>query len=327
MSGESKRLRVGYALEPKKIKTFITLSLLTHTHSQGIDLIQIDPTKPLTQPQPPYDVIIHKLHSTEWNQQLLNFSSQNPKTLVIDSPLAIQRLHDRVSMLDVVAELNLSPSVTTPKQVFVYDSKSLFDSVSNDLKFKFPIIAKPLVADGTANSHNMALVFNKNGVKSLEPPIVLQEFVNHGGVIFKVYVVGNYVQCVKRSSLPDICEEDMERLGDVMPFSQISNLNSSGYKVGVGDDVEMPSLSFVDQVAKALGKGLKLNLFNFDMIRDANGGDCARYYVIDINYFPGYAKMPSYESVLADFFKDIVKQNSVAVLPNGQGSNNREVPS
>ncbi|KAG5562281.1 hypothetical protein RHGRI_005119 [Rhododendron griersonianum] len=39
------------------------------------------------------------------------------------------------------------------------------------------------------------------GLSKLKPPIVLQEFVNHGGVIFKVYVVGNYVKCVKRNSL------------------------------------------------------------------------------------------------------------------------------
>ncbi|XP_074359739.1 inositol-tetrakisphosphate 1-kinase 2-like [Apium graveolens] len=323
MSLEAKRLRIGYALEPKKIKTFITPSLLNHTHSHGIDLIQIDPNKPLTQPQPPFDAIIHKLHSHEWNQQLLNFSAQNPHTLVIDSPLAIQRLQDRVSMLDVVAELNLSPTVTVPKQVFVYDSKALFDV--KDLSF--PVIAKPLVADGSANSHDMALVFNENGLKNIETPVVLQEFVNHGGVIFKVYVVGNYVKCVKRSSLPDILEEEMGKLGDVMPFSQISNLNSSGYKAGMGEDVEMPPLSFVDQVAKALGKALKLNLFNFDMIRDASGGDCARYYVIDINYFPGYAKMPSYEPVLANFFKDTVKQNSVSVTAKGEESDNHEVPS
>lgn len=325
MSGEAKRVRIGYALEPKKIKTFITPSLLNHTQTRGIDLIQIDPTKPLTQPQPPFDAIIHKLHSHEFNQQLLDFSSQNPNTIIIDSPLAIQRLQDRVSMLDVVAELNLSPTVTTPKQVFVYDFKSLVDIGLKDLNF--PVIAKPLVADGTANSHNMALVFNENGLKNLEPPLVLQDFVNHGGVIFKVYVVGNYVQCVKRNSLPDISEEEMEKLGDVMPFSQISNLHSSGYKAGVGDDVEMPPLSFVDQVAKELGKALKLNLFNFDMIRDAKAGDCARYYVIDINYFPGYAKMPSYESVLADFFKDVVKQNSGSVPAKGQASDKHEVSS
>lgn len=53
-----------------------------------------------------------------------------------------------------------------------------------------------------------------------------------------------------------------------------------------------------------------LNLFNFDVIRDAK--DANRYLIIDINYFPGYAKMPSYEPVLTEFFWDMVtKKNHV----------------
>ena len=35
----------------------------------------------------------------------------------------------------------------------------------------------------------------------------MQEFVNHGGVVFKVYVVGEHVKCMKRRSLKDKCEE------------------------------------------------------------------------------------------------------------------------
>lgn len=50
-----------------------------------------------------------------------------------------------------------------------------------------------------------------------------------------------------------------------------------------------------------------LRLFNFDLIRDGRDGN-GRYLVIDINYFPGYAKMPSYESVMVDFFRDVVDE-------------------
>lgn len=128
-------------------------------------------------------------------------------------------------MLDVVAQLNLSPTsvVTIPKQVFIHDSASLFDS-SND--FNFPLIAKPLVADGTADSHNMALVFNKNGLKNLHPPLVLQDFVNHGGVIFKVYVVGNYVQCVKRSSLSDITDKDRSYITEIDYYIMLKGVST-----------------------------------------------------------------------------------------------------
>ncbi len=41
-------------------------------------------------------------------------------------------------------------------------------------------VAKPLVADGTAKSHALSLAYDKYCLTELEPPLVLQEFVNHG---------------------------------------------------------------------------------------------------------------------------------------------------
>lgn len=123
-------------------------------------------------------------------------------------------------------------------------------------ELKFPVIAKPLLANASADSHKMSLVLNNNGLKELEPPFILQEFENHGGVIFKVYVAGKYVKCVKRNSLPDISEEKLGKLGDSMPFLQISNL-SNGEDKGDIEDAEMPALSFVDEVAQGLRQALR----------------------------------------------------------------------
>jgi inositol-1,3,4-trisphosphate 5/6-kinase/inositol-tetrakisphosphate 1-kinase len=36
------------------------------------------------------------------------------------------------------------------------------------------------VADGSAKSHAMSLAYDRFGLSSLDPPLVLQEFVNHG---------------------------------------------------------------------------------------------------------------------------------------------------
>jgi len=68
----------------------------------------------------------------------------------------------------------------------------------------------------------------------------------------------------------------------------------------------MPPISFVTDIARGLRRAMGLNLFNFDVIRDAKVGN--HYVVVDINYFPGYAKMPSYESFLTYFFCDIVRK-------------------
>jgi len=41
-------------------------------------------------------------------------------------------------------------------------------------------VAKPLVVDGTAKSHELFLAYDEFSLSELEPPLVLQEFVNHG---------------------------------------------------------------------------------------------------------------------------------------------------
>lgn len=41
-------------------------------------------------------------------------------------------------------------------------------------------VAKPLVADGSEKSHQLSLAYDKYSLQKLEPPLVLQEFVNHG---------------------------------------------------------------------------------------------------------------------------------------------------
>ncbi|GLT95058.1 hypothetical protein SLE2022_127630 [Rubroshorea leprosula] len=310
--------RTGYALTPKKEQSFIQPSLLRHASERGVFLTRIDLDKPLIE-QGPFDCIIHKLYRPDWKLQLQQFSSRNPHVPIIDSPDSIELLHSRISMLEVVNKLKSTKSgflesFGVPNQHVVLDDGDLDRLTEGDaveeLNLKFPVIAKPLVADGTEISHKMFLIFDRGGLSGLITPVVLQEFVNHGGVIFKVYVVGGYAKCVKRRSLPDISEEKMT---GSLPFSQISNLAMEKDE-GSGDSVnyegaEMPPENLVMELAKGLREVTRLNLFNFDLIRDSRDKD--RYLVIDINYFPGYAKMPGFESVLTDFFLDVAQKKSV----------------
>lgn len=314
-NGHRRRYRIGYALAPKKQQSFVRDSLLSLARDRSIYLIKIDTVKLLIE-QGPFDCVLHKFYGDDWRRQLADYKAKNPNVVIVDAPEAIERLHNRISMLQVVSELKIvrngGETFGIPKQIVIYDAETLRDTRSWE-RLKFPVIAKPLVADGSAKSHKMSLVYNHGGLSSLKPPIVLQEFVNHGEVIFKVYVVGQYVKCVKRKSLPDVSEEKLESLGGVLTFSQVSNLASNEkadekyYKMMQLDDCEMPPLQFITDIARGLRQALKLNLFNFDVIRDTSLGN--RYLVIDINYFPGYAKMPSYESVLTDFLWDLLDKN------------------
>ncbi|KAK1574823.1 hypothetical protein Q3G72_000235 [Acer saccharum] len=274
------RFGIGYALLPKKQKSFIQESLVSLAKSRGIDLIKIDTDRPLAD-QGPFDCVLHKLYGEDWKKQLQDFQLHNPNAVVLDSPDAIERLHNRISMLQVVSELKTENQTDTfgiPKQIVIYDQETLLDRSASE-SLKFPVIAKPLVADGSAKSHKMALVFNHDGLNKLKPPIVLQEFINHGGVIFKVYVVGEYVKCVKRKSLPDYSEEKLKGLEGSLSFSQVSNLatnekiDDNYYEMMQLEDTQLPPQNFITELARGLRKAIKLNLFNFDVIRDTRIGN------------------------------------------------------
>lgn len=125
----TKRFRIGYALAQKKQESFIQPSLVNLASERGIDLVRIDTEKPLAD-QGPFDCVLHKISGEDWKNQLKEYAAANPNTLVIDSPDAIERLHNRISMLDVVGELDfetVTESFGIPKQVVIYDSDTLMN--------------------------------------------------------------------------------------------------------------------------------------------------------------------------------------------------------
>ncbi|CAI9266276.1 unnamed protein product [Lactuca saligna] len=268
---------VGYALPARKIKAFMVPSFIDIARERGIDFIPIDVSKPLTD-QAPFDCILHKVYGNEWNLNLQNFSVSNPNATIIDPLSAIQRLHNRISMLEPVSQLNI-PQLKIPNQILVRDAESL-KNVETTSGLNFPVIAKSLLADGTTKAHDMSLVFNHDGLMKeikLEPPMVLQQFVNHGGTIFKVYVADDYVKCVKRSSLPDLSKDTIDKIasdsGGAISFSRISGavIADGRSDNNSGEELKMPATEFLVEVAKGLRKALGLHLFNFDMIRDGEG--------------------------------------------------------
>ncbi|ONK58956.1 uncharacterized protein A4U43_C08F1460 [Asparagus officinalis] len=327
-STEETRFTIGCALSSKKQNTVINPSLLSLASSRGLNLIPIDPSIPISSQSRHLDVIVHKLYDDAWVSNLDEFASENPSVLVIDPPGLIKRVQDRISMARFVAELKVpsNPEVNSdrrlqnqhpctfgiPEQIIVHDTATLNDPAIL-AGLRFPVIAKPLAADGSSKSHKMALVFNHKGLLKQNPPLVFQEFVNHGGVVFKVYVAGDYTKCVKRKSIPDLSGERLATFeqGGFVSFSQISNMTVAENEVDV---MKMPPENFVTEIARGLRTAMGLNLFNFDMIRDERIGN--HYLIIDINYFPGYEKLPGYETMLTDFLWSLVHKEQ----EDGSGS-------
>ncbi|OIV96629.1 hypothetical protein TanjilG_28486 [Lupinus angustifolius] len=293
---------VGYALTSKKIKSFLQPKLQGLARNKGILFVAIDHNKPLSD-QGPFDIVLHKLTGREWRQVLEDYRQSHPEVTVLDPPDAIQHLRSRQYMLQAVADMNLSDSygkVGVPRQLVIKRNASAIPELVNKAGLTLPLVAKPLVADGSAKSHELSLAYEQYSLHKLEPPLVLQEFVNHGGVLFKVYIVGDAIKVVRRFSLPDVSKWELSKDAGLYHFPRVSCAAASADDADLDPDVaELPPRPLLEKLAKELRWRLGLRLFNMDIIREYGTRD--NFYVIDINYFPGYGKMPEYEHIFTDF--------------------------
>ncbi|XP_074379662.1 inositol-tetrakisphosphate 1-kinase 4-like isoform X2 [Apium graveolens] len=238
---------------------------------------------------------------------LKDYRQMHPEVTVLDPPDAIQHVYNRQSMLQDVANLDLSDTYGTvgvPRQLVIKkDPSSIPDAVSK-AGLKLPLVAKPLVA----KSHELSLAYDCYSLEMLEPPLVLQEFVNHGGVLFKVYVVGDAIKVVRRFSLPDVSKRELSKSAGVYRFPRVSCAAASADDADLEPCVaELPPRPLLEKLSRELRRRLGLHLFNMDIIREH--GTLDRYYVIDINYFPGYGKMPGYEQIFTNFLLSLVQSN------------------
>ncbi|KAI4366509.1 hypothetical protein MLD38_022380 [Melastoma candidum] len=304
---QSRFVVVGYALTTKKVESFLQPKLQSLARNKGIMFVPIDQDKPLSD-QGPFDVVLHKLSGKEWRQILEDYRQAHPEVTVLDPPDAIQHLRDRQYMLQEVAEMNFSDpdgNVGVPKQLVIKkDASSIPDAVDRS-GLRLPIVAKPLLADGSAKSHKLSLAYDEPALEKLEPPLVLQEFVNHGGVLFKVYVVGDTIKVVRRFSLPDVSKRELSKNAGVFHFPRVSCAAASADDADLDPSIaEHPPRTLLERFARELRQRLGLRLFNLDIIREHGTRD--RFYVIDINYFPGYGKMPGYEHIFTDFILSLM---------------------
>lgn len=75
----------------------------------------------------------------------------------------------------------------------------------------------------------MAIVFNQEGLSAIQPPCVVQNFINHNAVLYKVFVVGESYTVVQRPSLKNFsagtsgnCSSGSQGLGPTLGHSWAS---------------------------------------------------------------------------------------------------------
>ncbi|XVE49376.1 hypothetical protein DITRI_Ditri01bG0078400 [Diplodiscus trichospermus] len=254
MEEEEQKLVVGYALTLKKKKSLLKPKF-ERLARKGILFVAIDLNRPLSD-LGPFDIILHKLSGKEWCEIIEDYRQTHPEVTVLDPPDAIQHLHNRQSMLQDVVDLNLSDfhgKVGVPRQmVITKDPLSIPDEVTKS-GLKLPLVAKPLVVDGSTKSHELFLAYDQFSLPKLEPPLVLQEFVNHGGVLSKIYIVGDAIKVVRRLSLPNVSKRGAVKDAGIFPFPRVSSAAASAEDADLNPGfAELPPRPLLERLAKEL---------------------------------------------------------------------------
>ncbi|PON55169.1 Inositol-tetrakisphosphate 1-kinase [Parasponia andersonii] len=305
---QPQKLVVGYALTSKKKKSFLQPKLLGLARSKGVFFVAIDLNRPLSD-QGPFDILLHKLSGNEWCDLIEDYKQKHSEVIVLDPPKAIRHLHNRQTMLQDVADIDLSEyhgKVGIPRQLVITKDPLSIPYEVTKAGLSLPLVAKPLLVDGTAKSHELFLAYDQFSLSELEPPLVLQEFVNHGGVLFKIYVVGESIKVVRRFSLPDVTKRELAEVAGLFRFPRVSCAAATADDADLEPSIaELPPRPLLERLGKELRRRLGLELFNIDMIRQLGTKDV--FFVIDINYFPGYGKMPDYEHIFTDFLLSLVQ--------------------
>ncbi|MBN3312652.1 ITPK1 kinase, partial [Atractosteus spatula] len=293
--------RVGYWLSEKKIKKLNFQAFAEMCRKRGIEVVQLDLTKPLEE-QGPLDVIIHKLtdlileadqndtQSLLLVQRVQDYIEAHPETIVLDPLPAIRTLLDRCKSYELIHKIEdcMQDHRICSPPFLVLNSDCGTDTLKQIKKhgLTFPFICKTRVAHGT-NSHEMAIIFSEENLKDIKPPCVIQSFINHNAVLYKVFVVGESYTVVERPSLKNFPAGPADRKAIFFNSHNVSKPESSSdltSRENVEGVFQPPSDDVIRKLSSLLRQELGVSLFGIDVIINNQTGQHA---VIDINAFPG----------------------------------------
>lgn len=218
-----------------------------------------------------------------------DYLSKNPSIIVIDPLPSVYQLLDRYKCYTIIQKLNPQKfNVFTPNfcEITEHDPDKIKVQLEN-ANVSYPFICKPIVGHGTL-AHDMLIVFNEKNLKDCKPPSVAQSFINHNGVLYKIFIVGDEIHVCERPSLKNFQANDEQDtiFFDSTLISKVGGRNSLTVLDAEDQEKEkvVPDLEVLKQVAQDLRTAFDLDLFGVDIVIENTTG---KYAVIDVNSFPG----------------------------------------
>lgn len=280
-------------------------------------------------------------------QALQDYYQRNTHCCLVDNPKNVQTVMSRSAIGNVlqrclknVKTISGVP-VRSPKFVVVPDGEGPEQRVQDlkhalqdkEVDLSTPLIVKPLIAAGTKQSHFMLIALKEAAFVRIPPKSIVQEFINHGATLYKVYVLGDFVSVYERHSLPDLPEDlsnatvDLVEFDSQRPYPKLKDFGldaattiaSSGGKNSVR--TTPVTVEEVMPIVDALKKAFGLELFGFDILRKSSETD-EEWLVCDVNYFPSYKEVPNFPSLLARYLtKRVLEQRRKDTVNTEQACN------
>ena len=119
--------------------------------------------------------------------------------------------------------------------------------------------------------------------------VYVQKFIDCDAVDRKIYVIGDKIFGIRRENPIYLYMRD-----------ELTNIDV--------DAIEREEFKVSEEIrtlAHILSKELNLKIFGFDLIKPI---DKDRYYLIDLNDFPGFKGIKNVEKILANYLLDFIKQ-------------------
>jgi len=171
--------------------------------------------------------------------------NRNRNCCLVDDPKHVQMVMSRSEIANVLEQclkdvktasgipVKSPRFVVIPERQQVQSSEKTVNSQENQTKelkqalqennqggimLSTPLIVKPLIAAGTKQSHCMSIALQESALAKLPSKSIVQEFVNHNATLYKVYVLGDFVNVYERHSLPNLPADLSNATVDLVEF-------------------------------------------------------------------------------------------------------------
>lgn len=326
---------VGYVLKKHKIKVLGMEEFDGKVIGEyQLHTLKIDPLIPLAD-QEHCDVIIHKIHDVLTDEyeikdketvyaKIKDFFKQaeDLKIRVLDIWDFVDTLNSRISCSKLMDRIKFDldgVSVLGPP-TFLLDRACSSDEIFKKLEqsnIEFPFLSKPLGGILAHSRYEMSIHFSNTSTnygdiasqlkKSI--PCAIQQFYKHGGILYKLYIVGDYYEVCVRPSIIDIDHNNDPiyfKSNFISRNQESCHITSKIDKSKVFLSNQFPKDRFcglngnvITKLIQRMREVVDLQLVGLDIIIETGTN---KYYIVDINYFPGFKGIEEPRMKLAQLF-------------------------